>query len=140
MNPGLQRARALRKEIVGFTLIEVMIAVLLIGILATIAVPKYQAHKRMAHVAAAISQLRHLQQAQEHYYLEADTYASTIGALPNLQTASKIPVVLVEGTQMGWSATARYRETTIVCAVFYGTATIPAPATPADDGKPVCTW
>lgn len=124
----------------GFTLIEIVIAVLLIGILATIAVPKFQAHKRQAHVAAAISQLRHLQQAQEHHYLEADSYAATVGALPDLQVASKIPIVIVAGTQMGWSATARYRETTVVCAIFYGTAPIPPPATPADDGEPVCTW
>ena len=131
--------RAERRE-GGFTLIEIVIAVLLIGILTTIAVPKFQAHKRQAHVASVISQLRHLQQAQEHHYLEADRYADAIGSLPDLQVASKIPVVIVAGTQMGWSATARYRETTVVCAIFYGTAPIPPPATPADDGEPVCTW
>ena len=129
----------MRSEKTGFTLIEVMIAMVIVGILATIAIPKYHSMRRQSYVASVLSQLRHTHQAQEHFFLENDIYATNAGAL-NVQSSDKIPVTVVDGSQMGWSATALYRNTPVACAIFYGTAIIPPPATSSDEGEPICTW
>ena len=125
----------------GFTLIEVIIAIVLIGLLATIAVPRYHAHKRRAFLTTAQVELKILQQTQEMYFVDASTYALTLAQLDDFQVSAKIPIVLVESTGMGWAATATYENTTVRCAIFYGTvAVVPPPATALDEGVPVCTY
>lgn len=125
----------------GFTLIEIVIAIVVIGLLATIAVPRYQAHKRRAFLTTAQVELKILQQTQEMHFVDAGTYALTLGALDDFQLSAKIPIVLVESTGMGWAATATYENTTVRCAIFYGTvAVVPPPATALDEGVPVCTY
>ena len=136
-----QDGRAQRMRAGGFTLIEIIIAIVLIGLLATIAVPRYQAHKRRAFLTTAQVELKILQQTQEMYFVDASTYALTLAQLDDFQASAKIPIVLVESTGMGWAATATYENTTVRCAIFYGTvAVVPPPATALDEGVPVCTY
>ncbi len=49
----------------GFTLIELLVVVVIIGVLATIAIPQYYKVRERAHVAAMKSDLRNLVTAQE---------------------------------------------------------------------------
>lgn len=52
----------------GFTLIELMIVVAVIGILAAIAIPQFSAYRIKAYNAAAVSDLRNGITAEEAYY------------------------------------------------------------------------
>jgi type IV pilus assembly protein PilE len=61
----------------GFTLIELMIAVAIVGILAAIAYPSYTEHIRSSRRADAQGALYGLQQAMERYYTLNSTYAGT---------------------------------------------------------------
>jgi type IV pilus assembly protein PilE len=64
----------------GFTLIEVLIVVAILGILMSIAVPAYNEYVRRAHRAAAQQFLLDVAQRQEQYLLDNRQYATILGA------------------------------------------------------------
>ena len=78
--------RKLIKTNKGFTLIELMIVVAIIGILAAIAIPNFMNYQCKAKQAEAKSLLGDLRKAQEAYFAEYDTY-STVQA--NIGFAAK---------------------------------------------------
>ncbi|MEO5799792.1 MAG: prepilin-type N-terminal cleavage/methylation domain-containing protein [Gemmatimonadales bacterium] len=64
----------------GFTLIELLIVVVIIGILASIAIPKFAATKDKAKLAAVKTDIRNIITGQEAYFADYNTYTNT---LPN---------------------------------------------------------
>ncbi len=60
----------------GFTLIELMIVIAIIGILAAIAIPQFSAYRQRSYNAAAEADLRNAATAQEAYYVDAQTYTT----------------------------------------------------------------
>ncbi|MBV9190455.1 MAG: type IV pilin protein [Betaproteobacteria bacterium] len=58
----------------GFTLIELMITVAIVGILGGIAYPSYQAYVKRAYRADARAQILDMAQKQERYYSSNNTY------------------------------------------------------------------
>lgn len=61
----------------GFTLIELMIVIAVIGILAAIAIPQYSLHRIRSFNSAAQADLRNAATAQEAYFMDHGTYASS---------------------------------------------------------------
>lgn len=60
----------------GFTLVELMIAVIVIGILAAIALPAYQDYVRKARRADAMDSLMFIQNLQEKYRANNPNYGT----------------------------------------------------------------
>ena len=85
----------------GFTLIELMIAVAIIGILAGVVYPSYTDHVRRGRIAAALGELSTVQVRLEQYYQDNRHYGSTA-------TACAVPLPAVAGFDLAcsWGAAA----------------------------------
>ncbi len=70
-----------RKNEKGFTLIELMIVIAIIGILAAIAIPQFNAYRLRSYNSGAQADLRNAATAQEAYFVDNSTYTSTITTL-----------------------------------------------------------
>lgn len=66
----------------GFTLIELMITVAIVGILAAIAYPSYTQYVERARRQEAISAMLEVQQFAERFFTENRTYVGSNAALP----------------------------------------------------------
>lgn len=58
----------------GFTLIELMIVIAIIGILAAIAIPQFSKYRARSYNAAALSDAKNMKTDMEGYYAEWDRY------------------------------------------------------------------
>jgi len=116
----------------GFTLIELLIVIVVIGILASIAIPKLSVTRDRAYRNSMISDLKNLANAQEIYHLTNYSYTTS---LTNLGTTSSqgVTISVNEANGTGWAATATHAGvSTGQCGIFYGDAT-------AANGDPATT-
>jgi type IV pilus assembly protein PilA len=60
----------------GFTLIELMIVIAIIGILAAIAIPQFAAYRAKSYNSASQSDLRNVLTVLEAYYADFQVYPS----------------------------------------------------------------
>jgi prepilin-type N-terminal cleavage/methylation domain-containing protein len=119
---------------VGFTLVEIIVVVVIIGLLATIVIPKFSSSREKALVTAMKSDLRNLLTVQEGWMADSGSYAT------NFPTTIWRPTTGVTGptitlTANGWTASVGHVSTTKTCAIFVGTTSL-APAT--KEGVPTC--
>jgi type IV pilus assembly protein PilA len=120
----------------AFTLIELLIVVVIIGILAAIAIPKYARSKDQAYVGRMKTDLRNFANEQESYFSSYRTYAPNTAALTSFNSSSGVTITVLESGSGGWSARAASTSTPTECVLVYGTATLVTPAT--TDGVIAC--
>lgn len=90
MNPRLQDSPPGRRP-AGFTLIEVMVVVVILGILAAIVVPRIMDRPNEARIVKAKQDLRVLESALNLYRLDNFVYPTTDQGLEALSEAPTIP-------------------------------------------------
>jgi prepilin-type N-terminal cleavage/methylation domain-containing protein len=87
-----------KKSESGFTLIELMIVIAIIGILAAIAIPQFAAYRKRSYNSAAESDLRNAATAQEAYFVDFSTYGDALseiyGATYGLYTSDKVTLTV----------------------------------------------
>lgn len=72
---------SLNARLKGFTLIELMIVVVIMGILAAIAVPQYQGYVQKGRRAAAQAFLLQVAQRQQQFFLDNRSFANSLTVL-----------------------------------------------------------
>jgi len=73
----------------GFTLVELAVVVVIIGVLAAFAVPRFLASVERSKAAEAFNYLSSVQAAQERYHARQGTYADTLDKLDIKMSSSK---------------------------------------------------
>jgi prepilin-type N-terminal cleavage/methylation domain-containing protein len=69
----------------GFTLVEIMIVVAIIGLLATIAIPNFMHARTTAEKTACISNLRQIDNAKENWAMESRATPTATPMISNIQ-------------------------------------------------------
>ena len=121
----------------GFTLIELMIVIVIIGILATMAILNYTSSKQKSYEAQMKSDLRNLATAEEAFFYDSSTYTTSFPLMNNFMPSAGGTIVVNEATRVGWSATASSTGTGRKCYLFMGTATPVGPTT--KEGVAACS-
>lgn len=120
----------------GFTLIELLMVVVIIGLLASVLVPRFANTREKAFLASMKSDLRNLASAEEEYFYDQQTYTSVTANLTGFRPSTGVTIVVGQAHQGGWSATASHGNTTRQCFLFIGNATPVGNAT--SEGQVTC--
>lgn len=81
----------------GFTLIEIMMAVVIIGLLASLAIPAFNKVRRSSQDKAIYGNLRQLAYASEQYFTENGTSSASMDALIGADRYIKTAITPVAG-------------------------------------------
>ena len=91
----------------GFTLVEIMIVVVIIGLLAAMAIPAFQKVRQSSQDKAVLNNMRQLGSAADQYFLENGTstvnVTSLVGATAYIKSLSTVasetyPTTYTQGT------------------------------------------
>lgn len=92
-----------RRRILGFTLVELSIVIIVIGILALIAIPRFRSARHRAFQATLKSDLKNLATQQELFYRDATRYSDDLSEL-EAGESDGVTITINEATNEGWSA------------------------------------
>jgi prepilin-type N-terminal cleavage/methylation domain-containing protein len=95
------------RRLSGFTLIELMIGVVIVGVLAGLAIPSFKGYVYRSRVSEAASMLNEIKQRQESYRSKFGQYAAVSGN-GDWSGAAYTPAVLPGVNPVGWTTSANW--------------------------------
>ena len=109
---------ALKRQMAGFTLLELMIVVAIIGIISAIAYPSYQEYVLRGNRSEGQAFLNDAAARQERYYAQNNTYADTaakLGYANNNSSSSKYTLAISNVSATTYTLTATPARTDSKC-------------------------
>ena len=106
----------------GFTLIELLMVLVIIGLLASVLVPRFANSREKAFVSTMKSDLRNLASAEEEYFYDQQNYTTTLTHLTGFRSSVGVTITVNEAHQGGWSASASHNNSTRQCFLYVGNA------------------
>jgi prepilin-type N-terminal cleavage/methylation domain-containing protein len=92
----------------GFTFVEILVAMLVLGMLSAIAVPRFRLYKEKAYVAAMKTDVGNIRIAQEEYYSLHQQYSTDTSAI-GFRGTSNVRIALTSVDLMaGYTAVATH--------------------------------
>jgi prepilin-type N-terminal cleavage/methylation domain-containing protein len=108
----------------GMTFVELLLVFTIIGLLATIAMPRLKHVKDRALIATMKRDLRTFAMHQESHYYDRASYTDDLAALTaaGYSPSPDVTISVNEATVLGWSATAQHAGSLVQCYLFVGDA------------------
>lgn len=142
----------------GFTIVELVVVITILGILSSLALPRYAAMKERAYVASMKSDLRNLVSAQEGFYIIYSDYAGSFGPGPEVgglngagklsfSPSDKVTIVMTylgstSTGAVGWNATSTHPSVTSIttdeCGIYVGSPSFAPDKAVVHEGAPFC--
>jgi type IV pilus assembly protein PilA len=96
----------LGKQSRGFTLVELMVVIAIVGVLAMIAIPKFLGYRRLSNDSAAHSDIKNLYTSAQVYYTDYPAGSGTLDDFKDygFRQTSRVDVTVNSGTQSSFSA------------------------------------
>jgi len=110
----------MRPDRKGFTLIELIVAMVVIGILSGIAIAKFVRTKESAYIASMKVDLRNLALYQQNYLMDSQgSYFAGNGAAQGFVPTPGVTVTatFVPGPPPSWNAIATHNRTSKTCSI-----------------------
>ncbi len=119
-------------------MIEMLIVIVIIGILASIAIPKFYRAKERSIISKMRNDLRAISLAEEAYFNDHAIYFGGGIPAPEFMFTPSVGIVIALGgaSETGWAATASSGATTVTCSLYHGTGGPIGPAT--EEGRIAC--
>ena len=81
----------------GFTLLELLVVVSIVGILASIAIPQYASYRARGFDSIVESQVRHVATGEEAFYASNSTYSDDISNLDGMVLEEDVEITISAG-------------------------------------------
>jgi prepilin-type N-terminal cleavage/methylation domain-containing protein len=114
----------------GFTLLELLVVVSIVGILASIAIPQYASYRARGYDSIVESQVRHIATGEEAYFASHSSYTNDVSDLEGMVIDEKVTITISAGNSGGLEDSFRIHGKHPQASHEYDWVSDPAPGEP----------